>query len=72
MRRTLPCSLPTTIQSPTLIRRSMSRMSPETKLLTIDCRPKPMPAERTRHDGEVRHVEAGVETDNGAATPMPA
>ena len=28
--------------------------------------------ERTRHDGEVRHVEAGVETDSGAATPMPA
>ena len=43
---TLPCSLPTTTQSPTLIGRSMSRIRPETKLLTIDCRPKPMPTER--------------------------
>ena len=45
MRRTMPCWSPTTIQSPTLIGRSTSRIRPETKLLTIDCRPKPMPTD---------------------------
>ena len=46
MRRTVPSSAPTTIQSPTRIGRSASRIRPETKLLTIDWRPKPIPTER--------------------------
>src|SRR5262247_276058 len=46
MRRTSPCWSPTTIRSPTLIGRSISKIRPDTKLLTIDCRPKPMPTDR--------------------------
>ena len=35
MRLTVPSAAPTTIQSPTLIGRSTSRIRPETKLLTM-------------------------------------
>ena len=42
---TVPSPDGVTIQSPTLIGRSNRRMSPETKLLTIDCRPKPIPTD---------------------------
>ena len=45
MRRTQPSSLFTTTQSPTRIGRSASRISPETKFDTTDCRPKPMPTD---------------------------
>ena len=45
MRRTKPWSAPTTTQSPTLMPRSHNRIRPETKLLTIDCKPKPMPTD---------------------------
>jgi hypothetical protein len=42
---TMPSPDCVTIQSPTLIGRSNSRMRPETKLLTTDCRPKPTPTD---------------------------
>ena len=45
MRLTMPSPDDVTIQSPTLIGRSKSKISPETKLLTMLCRPKPMPTE---------------------------
>ena len=45
MRRTWPSSPLTTIWSPTRIGRSASRIRPDTKFETIDCRPKPMPTE---------------------------
>ncbi|MNP47427.1 hypothetical protein D3C76_1414790 [compost metagenome] len=34
------------IRSPTFTGRSVNRMMPETKFLTISCKPKPMPTER--------------------------
>ena len=43
--RTNPCSAPTTTRSPTRMLRSHNRIRPETKLLAIDCRPKPMPTD---------------------------
>ena len=45
MRRTQPSSPLTTMESPARIGRSASRIRPETKFDTIDCRPKPMPTE---------------------------
>ena len=45
MRFTMPSESPITTWSPTRIGRSQSRSRPETKLLTIDCRPKPIPTE---------------------------
>ena len=45
IRRTMPSESPITTWSPTRIGRSHSSSKPETKLLTIDCRPKPMPTE---------------------------
>ena len=44
-RRTHPSSPLTTIESPTRIGRSVSRMRPDTKFDTTDCSPKPMPTE---------------------------
>ena len=46
IRFTMPSPPVRITQSPTLIGRSASRIRPETKLLTIDCRPKPMPTPR--------------------------
>ena len=43
---TVPSTPPTVTKSPLLIGRSKSRMSPETKLLTMFWRPKPMPTLR--------------------------
>src|SRR5215207_7855616 len=40
-----PSPSPTTTRSPTRIGRSHRRIRPETKLFTIDCRPKPIPTE---------------------------
>ena len=42
---TNPSVLPVEIQSPVLMGRSSSRMMPETKLLTMFCRPNPMPTD---------------------------
>ena len=46
MRFTMPWSPPTKIQSPTLIGRSSIRITPDTKLEKMVCRPKPMPTDR--------------------------
>ena len=43
MRVTVPDSAPLSITSPTPTGRSTMRISPETKLLTTFCSPKPMP-----------------------------
>ena len=43
MRRTSPTSEPTSTTSPTWIGRSKSKISPETKLDTRFCSPKPSP-----------------------------
>src|SRR5881409_2763556 len=43
IRETSPSRSPISAMSPTWIGRSKSRMSPDTKLLTMLCRPKPMP-----------------------------
>ena len=45
MSLTKPWVPPTSIQSPSLIGRSISRMIPETKFCTMFCRPKPMPTD---------------------------
>ncbi len=46
MRRTKPSWPSTTTQSPALIGRSTSRMTPEITLLAMFCRPRPMPTDR--------------------------
>ena len=45
MRRTKPSWPATITQSPALIGRSTSRMTPEITLLAMFCRPRPMPTE---------------------------
>ncbi|EKD60235.1 MAG: hypothetical protein ACD_54C00865G0001 [uncultured bacterium] len=42
---TMPCVVPTSIQSPSLTGRSISRMMPDTKFDTTACKPKPMPTD---------------------------
>ena len=46
MRRTRPSSPLTLMMSPTRIGRSASRIRPETKFDTTDCRPKPIPIDK--------------------------
>ena len=43
---TNPCVLPTSIQSPLRIGRSNNKIKPETKLLTMFFRPKPIPTDK--------------------------
>lgn len=45
MRLTMPCWPAASIQSPTLMGRSISKMMPETKFDTMVCRPKPIPTD---------------------------
>jgi hypothetical protein len=50
----------TSIQSPTLTGRSISRIRPLTKLLTMFCRPEvDADAERAQHDGQAADLNAG-------------
>ena len=46
IRSIVPETPPTSIQSPSLTGRSISRMMPETKFDTMFCKPKPMPTDR--------------------------
>ena len=43
---TMPCVVPTSIQSPSLTGRSINKMMPETKFDTTVCKPKPIPTDR--------------------------
>ena len=45
MRRMSPSTPESETQSPTFTGRSASRIRPETKFCTMDCRPKPMPTD---------------------------
>ncbi|MNF12561.1 hypothetical protein D3C80_2140920 [compost metagenome] len=45
MRRISPSTPLKLIRSPTLTGRSVSRIRPETKFLTISCKPKPIPTD---------------------------
>ena len=43
---TIPCTVPTSIQSPSLTGRSIKRMMPDTKFDTMFCKPKPIPTDK--------------------------
>jgi hypothetical protein len=51
---------PASTVSPTWIGRSKSRISPETKLLTMLCRPKPIPTPNAPAVGVGSLADAGV------------
>src|SRR5262245_26559561 len=57
-RRTHPSSPLTTIESPTRIGRSVSRMRPDTKFDTMDCSPNPIPTESAPAINVIFQVEA--------------
>jgi hypothetical protein len=72
MSFTIPMLPFTSIQSPSEMGRSISRMMPETKLLTTFCRPKPIPTDSapTRTPSAVRSIPPAVIAMT-AASPIP-
>ena len=66
---TTPCWPPTSIQSPTAMGRSTSRMMPETKFDTTCCMPKPMPTDSApaTKASEVRSIPAEVMAKTAAS-----